>query len=187
MGPDLTDFISRPWGLAAFLFVLLAPRIVLRQRDPRGMQTFGARRLLAGYIGAVALALLTVFIADSLGLRAWTEATPIRSAVELMAVSPVSKYILGGLLAWGAAAFLVAPIAAWLATFSLANGLLVIATCIPVGVALGLGCWFAWLDEQRSLSFNLACSLVLVISTALGFSVGTRLHLSIRRGGASAA
>jgi hypothetical protein len=116
MSPDLTFVADKPWGLALLVFVLLLPRLALRLREPAGLRIIGSRRLFTGYIGAVFVALVAALLAEPLHVRPWTEAIPVRSANELMAVSAGAKYTFAALLAWLVAADLASPIAAWLAT-----------------------------------------------------------------------
>ena len=187
MSPDLTFIVDKPWGLALLLFALLSPRLALRLRAPAGLQIIDPRRLLVGYIGAVLAGVAAALFAESAQIRPWIEFIPVRTASELIEASTAAKYMLAALLSWFAAAYLAAPVAAWLASQSLANGLLLMAACFPFAIVIGVGSWLAWLHPQRSLLFNLACSLVFVFTTTLGFAVGARMPLSFRIRSASAA
>ena len=175
---DLTYIVDKPWGLALLVLAILVPRLLLRSRDPAGLARFGSKRLFFGYAGAIVAALSAVLISEPLGVRSWAEAMPVRSAVELMAASATARFLLAASVAWLFAAYVVAPLTAWLGTYSLANGLLVLAACLPVAVTVGVGTWLAWPEPARSLSFNLASAVALMSSACVGFAVGARIPLT---------
>ena len=186
MNSDLADFLDRPWGVAIAILVLLVPRIVARNRDPLSMRRFGSARLILGYAVAIAAALATLALAAPLHLRPWIEATPVRTARELAAASPVAKYLLAAMIAWLFAAYLVAPVAAWLGSFHRSNGLLVAALCLPVAAAIGACVSFAWSRPLSQLPFTVASTCCMVLAVALGFSVGAQLPLTVRVRGENA-
>ncbi len=178
MTPDLTNIVDKPWGLALLVVAILAPRMLLRSREPSGLATFGTKRLFAGYAGAILVALAAVLASEPIGVRHWAEAVPVRSAVELMAAAATARFLLAASVAWLITAYVVAPLTAWLGTHSLANGLLVLLVSLPAAMAIGVGTWLAWPEPSRSLSFNLASAVVLLSSTCIGFSLGARVPLN---------
>jgi hypothetical protein len=175
-----------PWGIAIALIVLLAPRALARRRDPLAMRRFGNSRLLVGYATAVGVALATLALADPLQLRSWIEALPIRSARELAMSSSSLRYVLAALVAWLLAAYLVAPVAAWLASYERANGILLAAACLPAALIIGFLLSLTWETPAKEIPFTVASSCCLVLALAIGFSLGARLPLTVRLGGKSA-
>ena len=106
--------------------MLLAPRMFARSHDPLSLARFGRNRLFRGYFAAIVFALAELPLAALLNLRPWVEAVPVLGAIELINEVPSFKYVFGTLLAWLTAAFLVAPVAAWLNSSARANGLLLL-------------------------------------------------------------
>lgn len=180
LSPDLSDFLATPWGVAAIVCGLILPRFLLRLRHPAGVRILGARRLMVGYLGAVVLAVACVAVAPSLGVRGWVESVPLRSAVELMASSWVMTYVLAALVALLVAAYLVAPLSAWLITCSRASGLWLAAASLPAAFIVGAISWVLWRDVSRPMLFVLASSVTLVMAVAIGFSLGAKLPMGLR-------
>ena len=180
MATDITYFIAKPWGLALFALMLLAPRMFARSHDPLSLARFGRNRLFRGYFAAIVFALAELPLAALLNLRPWVEAVPVLGAIELINEVPSFKYVFGTLLAWFTAAFLVAPVAAWLNSSARANGLLLLLACLPLAVIAGTPLCLAWNQPLRALPFTLASSMCLVSTVAVGFSVGAQLPFKFR-------
>lgn len=142
--------------------------------------------MLAGYAVAIGVALAALAIAGPLQLRPWIEAIPVRSVLELVAVSSVAKYLLGAMVAWLVVAYLVAPVAAWLGAYDRANGLLVTAICLPASAVIGAALSLAWAKPLRELPFTMASSACLVLAVCLGFALGARLPLVVSLRGENA-
>ena len=57
MDRDLSHYLSDPWGFALLLFIVFLPRMLLRFREPAGVDIIGGRRLYPGYLGAIVVLL----------------------------------------------------------------------------------------------------------------------------------
>jgi hypothetical protein len=180
MNSDFNKLLDTPWALADLLLVILLPRVIARNRDPFAMVRLERKRLMAGYLLAVVVSLALLPLADMLTLRPWIDATPSRMAVQLIHASPLYGYLLGGLVAWLVAAYLVAPAAAWLNSRGLANGLLLLLLCFPIAILAGALLSLAWVKPIDAIPFTLASSLALVLAAGLGFLVGAKLPLRLR-------
>lgn len=172
--------MDTPWALAGLLLVILLPRVIARNRDPYAMTRFGRKRLMAGYVLAIAISLALLPLAEVFALRPWVDATPSRMAVQLIHANSLYGYLIGGLIAWLVATYLVAPAAAWLGSRGLANGLLLLLLCIPIAMLVGVCLSLAWIKPIEAMPFTVASSLVLVLTTGLGFSAGAGLPLRFR-------
>lgn len=186
MENDLGHFVDGAWGLALFAFLLFLPRVLLRLKEPMGLRVIGIRRLFSGYAIAVLLALGCLAVSEPLGVRPWSQAIPVRSATDLMAVSLLWAYVLPALVAWVFVAYLVAPIAGWLVSISRANGLLLLLAVTPVALLLALGFGLGFYSQNRPLEFVVGSMLALCFSAAIGFAWGAGLSLRLSLRSASA-
>lgn len=162
MSSDIGELLDTPWVVAGLLLVILLPRVVARNRDPLAMARFGRNRLTAGYFLTVVISLALLPLAEVLNVRPWIDAIPSRMAVQLIHSNPLYASLIGSLIAWLVAAYLIAPSAAWLTSRGLANGLLLLLLCSPIAMLVGASLSLAWSKPIEAMPFTLASSLVLV-------------------------
>jgi hypothetical protein len=177
---DFTYVLNRPWGLALFLFVVLTPRVAVRLSDPEAFFRLGRRRLLFGYSGAVVCALACLPAASALNIRSWVEAVPVHMAQDLMLASPVMAYALAALVAWFLAAFLVAPVAAWLLSVRLANGFLLLAAVLLVSSFFAAALAFVVASARAPAAFVIASFICVAAAAAIGFALASGFPFTVR-------
>jgi flagellar biosynthesis protein FliR len=156
----------------------------VRYQDPNAFRRLGRARSIIGYCAAVTAPLLLLYLANLLHLRPWIEAIPIHSARELVQISPVAKYLMAAMVSWLVAVYVVAPVYALLAIYGRLNGWLLVVGCLLVGAIIGVLLSLTWETPLQQLPFSMASTCCLLVSIAVGFSVGTKLPFKVNLHGA---